>query len=197
MTPNRTYLSVERQDITRRKIPFNRLSPNKQIYHPIYPNYRRLELVNQGLWEWKSEKKEILHPRDYWRIAHAITNQLEMTDYQKRRFHYLFWKISPQQRQQFGLSVEKLIFGICMLVCWEDGRKASPRQKPWDPEFERLATRLGIFKPLSLLEKAKRLVKPWLTSEEQRRSPPKLPRNPFSPAGLTKDSTDSPADAAA
>ncbi|MFC5970791.1 hypothetical protein ACFPYI_05535 [Halomarina salina] len=187
LVPNQTYLSMKSHEIRERNIPTRCLSPDIRRKDPVHTNYRRLELVNRDLWNWEWEKKEVVHPMDYWRIAHAIMNQLEMTDYQKQRFHYLFWKITPQERQRFGGSVEKLIFGVCMLVCWEDGRRTSPRQRPWDTEFKRLALDLGIRKPLSVLEKTKRLIAPWLKDEQQRRFPPKPPKSPLLSADLRDD----------
>ena len=180
LQPNQTYLDLSSKE---NKIPSKCLA-HRSHYDLIYPNYRRLELVNRDMWRWKEENKKRLHSDDYWRFAHAIMCQLEMTNYQKERFYHLFWSLTPQDRQRMGRSVEELIFGVCMLVCWEDGRKASPRQKPWDAEFERLAAELGYRKSLSLLEKAKRQLKPWLKGECQRRSPLKSPTDPYSLAAV-------------
>lgn len=177
---NRTYLGLSRKDTE--DVPG--YVGNRRHYDRVLPNYDRLELLNRGFWNGKWEKKERLHPNDDWRLAHALMCQLELTDFQKRRFHYLFWKLD---RQDLGLATEKVVFGVCMLVCWEDGRRASPRQKPWDVEFARLAEQQGYRKPLSLLEKVKRELKSWVKDENKRRLPPKPPTNPFLPPAPTGD----------
>lgn len=163
---NRTYISL-RTDETE-EIPA--YTGDKNHYDLVRPNYKRLELVNRGFWNGKWERKENLHPDDDWRLAHAIMCQLEMTGYQKRRFHHLFWKLD---RGEIGLSTEKVTFGVCMVVCWEDGRKASPAQKPWDSEFRRFATEQGYQKPHSLFGKMESKLRPWLKDRNERRKPPK------------------------
>lgn len=172
---NRTYLKLDDEAQRNRKMPSRSLA-HKDHYDLVYPNYKRLELLNRGLWNWEWERKERLHPTDDWRLAHALMCQLEMTNYQKCRFHSLFWKLD---RQQLGLPTGKVAFGICMLVCWEDGRKASPRQKPWDSEFERVAAQQGYRKPLSVFEKVKRELKERVKDKKRRRTHPNPPIRPF------------------
>lgn len=167
-TPHRTYLSMNTDE---RESILSECLAHRDYYDPVYPNYRRLELLNRGLWNGKWEQKDRLHADDYWRFAHAIMCHLEMTDYQKQRFHYLFWKLTPTTRQRLGLPIEEVIFSVCMVVCWEDGRRASPRQRPWDPEFDQFATAHNVRKPLSTFEKVKRKLRPWLKDEAHRRRP--------------------------
>ena len=175
--PNRTIIGLKLSKKERRQIPSACLAP-KEHYDPVYPNYQRLQRLNNGMRTLKWERKENLHPDDDWRLAHALMCQLDMTEYQKQRFHFLFWKL---ERGLLGLATEKVACGVCMLVCWEDGRRASPRYKEWDAEFARVAEQQGYRKPLSWLEKVKRELKPWVKSKNIRRSPPKPPTAPFMP----------------
>lgn len=179
---NRTIIGLKLSKKERSQIPFPCLAP-KEHYDPVYPNYQRLQRWNNGMRDWKWENKEYLHPDDDWRLAHALMCQLDMTEYQKQRFHYLFWKLD---RQLLGLATEKVVFGVCMLVCWEDGRRASPRYKEWDAEFARVADQQGYRKPLSWLEKVKRELKPWVKSKDSRRTPPKPPTMPPAPTAWSE-----------
>lgn len=91
--PNRTIIGLKLGENEARKIPPASLASNKH-YEPIYPNYQRLQRLNNGMRTLLWERKENLHPDDDWRLAHALMCQLDMTEYQKRRFQYLFWRES-------------------------------------------------------------------------------------------------------
>lgn len=163
------------------------------VYDSLLPNYKRLELLNRGFWNGTWENKEALHTDDNWRVADAIMCQLEMTDYQKERFHYLFWKLD---RGKLGLSTEQVAFAVCMLVCREDGRKSSPRYKDWDTEFDRFVREQGYQNHFRYFERIGRILRKWLKGKDQRRIPPKPPSHPVTTNTFSREpgySTDSSA----
>jgi hypothetical protein len=154
-TENHTYLGLSPEERRKRKIRPESYMPVKYS-HPIYPNYRRLELTNRNKWNGKWEDKSVLHPDDDWRLSDAIMCQLDMTNSQKAQ---TFSVLSSLDRGELGRSTRKAVFCVAMVVCWLDGRRTSPRQKPWDPEFARMARTCGVFKPLREFEKFKHVLR--------------------------------------
>lgn len=176
---NRTYIRLWKGDT--KGVPEESLR-HRDDYHPVYPNYRRLNDWNGDRRAWKWERKEFTHPEEAWKMASAIMGHLDMTEYQKERFHFLFWKLD---RQTLGLHTSKVIFGVSMLVCWEDGRRTHPLQVPWDDLFAEFADheRLLTPTPTSLFNRLKDQLSDWLKDETHRRKPPKPASHPYPQPG--------------
>ena len=172
--PNRTHLDLKAKGIRGE-------CREKRVYDPILPNYKRLNLQNTGFHDFKWERKTELHANDNWRIVHAIACQLDLTDYQKIRVQIFMSHIKVNKT---GHSTEEIAFAACMVVCWEDGRKSTPRHRPIDIEFSKLIKEQRYHKPLKLLEKVMDRLDELLLPPESRRKHPPQPTNPHSlPSG--------------
>lgn len=108
-------------------------------------NYRRLLLLNRGTWKnrWE-ENKHVTHRRDNMRILDAISGQLELTDYQKKKARNLFDEI---ELGEIGKPVRLIAFGVCAIVANEDvpdGCRYHPQMNDPCELFVHIADRLDF-----------------------------------------------------
>lgn len=113
--------------------------------------YRRLAMLNTGLWNGKWENKEALHRSDNLGLFDAIASSMDLTDYQHRRARHLFDKFPLGT---FGYEARIVAFVICVLVAEEDGREFDPTEKvadesdlqevETDEQFHRVALNEGL-----------------------------------------------------
>lgn len=111
--------------------------------------YRRLERYNSGLYNGDWVDQEQVRRITNLACFDAISSQLELTNYQKRRGRELFDRLNLRR---FGHPVEMIAFVVCMYVAREDGRLYHPKRayRNNDPVFFQIAERLGF--RLSLID---------------------------------------------
>jgi len=143
--PNRTFLGLGDHDIKERNIhPLTYI--HKDFCHPYYPNYKRMELNNRGLWEPNGDEiKKRVRSRDNWYVRNAIMSQLELTDAQKQRAMYLAGTRQVRSAVN-GFSLIEATYCLCGIVCWEDRRKTHPCSKNLDEIFEAMVKKLRLQK---------------------------------------------------
>ena len=88
-------------------------------------HYRRLAMLNTGLWNGKWENKEALHRQDNLALFDAIADSMDLTDYQHRRGRLLFDRFPLGT---FGYDARYVAFAIGALVAEQDGREFDPTE---------------------------------------------------------------------
>lgn len=80
--------------------------------------FLRFRAYNTGLWKGpKEENTEAFHRQDDLHRFDSISSALELTDYQKTRGREI---LDDFDSHHFGESIDKIIFGICVLVANDD-----------------------------------------------------------------------------
>jgi len=117
--------------------------PNSYSKTPV--NYKRIQLLNRGSWHSRyEENKEVTHRRDNLAILDALSSQVELTNFQKKKARRIFDEL---ELGKMGRSVRLVAFGVCAVVANDDvanGSRFHPQMKNSDELFEGLADRLGF-----------------------------------------------------
>lgn len=107
--------------------------PNKQ------EKFRRFQKKNRGTWDQSNvENKEVTHRRDNLRRYDAISSNLELTPYQKKRGRELVDEIDLEP-----YSLDLVIFAVCVLLVNDDVRKGNRYYPNESAEDDRLFEEMG------------------------------------------------------
>lgn len=104
---------------------------NATQFHPdeappeLREQFERFERYNSGLYNGDWVDKAKIRRIHNLAIFDAISGQLELTEYQKRRGRQIFDRINLRR---FGHPVELVAFCVCMWVAREDGRLYHPKR---------------------------------------------------------------------
>ena len=126
--------------------------PNKR------EKFRKFRAYNTGMWNGpQRENTKQFNRQDDLHRYDSIASSLCLNDYQKSRGRNI---LDNFDAHKFGESIDKLIFGICLLVAnnaVEDGSRYYPLSKSSDEPFEDVAESLGLdkYQQLSALEKVR------------------------------------------
>ncbi len=103
--------------------------------------YARLHGYNTGVYNGEWANKTELRRLDNLALFDAISSQLDLTNYQKRRGRGLFDSFNLNH---FGHRAELVAFCICAYVCRKDGRIYHPKraERNNDDLFREFANRL-------------------------------------------------------
>lgn len=142
LQPNRTYLDLDRrkEDVKARNIPYKMTAPPRQRYPP-FPNYKRLNLYNDGTWVGKFEDNTLANEKEKWHARQAVATQIGLTDLQLQRVHGYGIRKAARIR---GLRSEVVYLCLCGIVCYEDGARTHPNHNPRDPWFETVRESIGV-----------------------------------------------------
>lgn len=112
---------------------------------PTSVNYQRLLLYNRNTWKSRyEENKEVTHRQDNLAILDALSGQLELNSFQKKKARRVFDKINLGD---LGKQVRLIAFGVCIVVANEDvhnGSRYHPQMKNPDNLFDEMADRLDF-----------------------------------------------------
>lgn len=108
--------------------------------------FRRLREYNRGMWNGpKRENKEQVRRQDNLHRYDSIASTLPLTKYQRKRGRQIIDDISFQK---MGLSIELVIFSVCVVVANQDCPDTrywpSEKAKNNDSEFEEMASELSL-----------------------------------------------------
>lgn len=87
--------------------------------------YKRFHGYNTGLYNGEWANKTELRRLDNLGVYDAISSQLELTNYQKRRGRRLFDSLNLKL---LGYKASIVAFCVCAYVCREDGRMYHPKR---------------------------------------------------------------------
>lgn len=108
-------------------------------------NYKRLLLYNRGTWkDRREENKEVTHRRDNLAILDAISGQLELNSYQKKKARRVY---DDLDLGELGKPAKLIAFGVCAVVANDDvpgGSRYHPQMGNPDELFEELADDLSF-----------------------------------------------------
>lgn len=179
LAPNRTFPEIDQQkpEVKARSLPKQTIA-HKNYRDKVFPNYRRMNMLNTGYWEFESghwnEVKSKLHPVDDWYRCTAICGHLDLKDYQRQEV--VSWLHSIKVNET-GFSLDEVVYVLCSLVCWKDGRRTYPHHRNRDSVFESVLQSLGLLRKRvnRLFERMRGRFKERV---EDRRPSPKPPRDP-------------------
>jgi len=102
-------------------------TPNQTMIHPLdappeqREKYKRFRAYNTGAWNGpRRENKEIVHRQDDLHLYDAISGQLDLTPYQKKRGRCLLDTFSIGDYTAPGRSAKSVIFALCIVVANAD-----------------------------------------------------------------------------
>jgi len=173
---NRTYIDwhmsgMSKSEKAKRNInPRSLEKPQPGRSRPV-PNYRRLDLVNQGVWDGGFKDQDAARRELNYHVRHALGTQLGLTDTQLIELHkYGFNSKTSIQ----GVSKTLIDFCLCAIVCDLDGAKTHPSYPSRNRTFEKIRKHEGISKKMydRWFNKLRYLLN---IPHERRREPPSKP----------------------
>lgn len=139
-----------------------KIEPKDAPSHKKY-QFRKFRAYNTGTWNGpKRENKEVTLRQDNLHRYDSIASSLLINDYQKSRGRKILDNLDVMR---FGLSVDTVIFGICVIVANQDvydGSRYYPHpEAKGDEDFVRVAESLDISqeKQISIVEKVRSAIK--------------------------------------
>lgn len=112
---------------------------------PTSVNYQRLLLYNRNTWKSRyEENKEVTHRQDNLAILDALSGQLDLNSFQKKKARRVFDDIDLGD---LGKPVRLIAFGVCVVVANEDvpdGSRYYPTMSEPDELFVSMADRLDF-----------------------------------------------------
>lgn len=142
LQPNRTFIDLDRnkKDVAELNIPYRTTAP-AWYRDPVLPNYKRLNLYNDGTWNGKFEDNVLANEQEKWHARQAVGTQIGLTNRQLQRLHG--YGIQKATRVQ-GLRCEIVYICLCGIVCYEDGARTHPNHQPRDQRFEAVRNSTGV-----------------------------------------------------
>lgn len=104
---------------------------NATKFHPTeapddkQQKFNRFHLYNSGVSNGKWVNRELQRERDNFALYDAVSSQIELTDYQKRRGREVFDNL---KLNEIGVSATTVAFCVCAIVVREDGRVYHPQR---------------------------------------------------------------------
>jgi hypothetical protein len=121
--------------------------------------FKRFRAYNRGTWNGpKRENKDVIHRQDNLHRYDSISSSLGLKDHQRQRGRKV---LDELDFRRLGCSVDKFIFGVCILVAnydVEDGNRYYPHpEATGDADFVRVAESLGLDQDdqISIVEKVR------------------------------------------
>lgn len=134
------------------KVPPEVITPdtkNATFFNPDESNteqrFKLLRFYHRGTWkDRRTENKKVRHRQDNLAIYDALSSQLTLTDWQKKKGRRIF---DGLDLQLLGKSARLVAFGVCILVANDDvvdGTRYWPNASDTDEEFTQIKDNLDF-----------------------------------------------------